>query len=510
MVKFFYWLSSAIPITFLFSTGQILPGVIGLCLAIAGLIAGRIVEVERTHRWRQQVLAGSLKDDLTGLPNRRAFLDELRIALASPLARDGNTAVFFLDLDNFKTINDTLGHSAGDQVLQEVSMRLRQSLPPEYLLARMGGDEMTILVREIDNRDELQTVAQELMLVFGRPIKIRGEEVWVNGSVGIVMAPMPRPTADDFLAMADTALYNAKSMGKGQFVLFEPSLPKPSRRPLSLDADLRAAVQRNEMVLHYQPIVDLRTMRVAGFEALIRWSHPRHGLLSPKDFIPLAEESGIIRSVGSWIIEKGCEQISVWQSLSGVTLTLNINLSVLQFRQRDILSHLASSSARAGLSPKSLQLEITESILMQNDPGTHRNLAELHEMGFGIAVDDFGVGYSSLGYLKNFDVDVLKLDQSFLSDLEDPRSEALLRGAINLGRSLEVTVIAEGIETERQLEIVRNAGCHQGQGYLLGMPLPEREVTNLILSGLLIKGPAEAAVQRSRTAAFNLGQARTA
>ncbi|HLF79109.1 MAG TPA: EAL domain-containing protein [Dehalococcoidia bacterium] len=491
MAKLLYWISSAIPISFLFSAGEILLGVCAVCLAVSGLIAGKIGDARRNKEWQEQVIDGSLRDDLTGLPNRRSFLEHLRTTLAAPLARDGHTAVFFIDLDNFKTINDTLGHSAGDQVLLEIATRLRRVLPGEHVLARMGGDEMTILAKEVTSREELVELAQRLMQVFGRPIPIRGEEVWVNGSIGIVMAPMPRPTADDFLAMADTALYNAKSLGKGQYVLFEPNLPRPTRRPLSLDADLRAAVQRDQMALYYQPIVDLRTMRVAGFEALIRWKHPRHGLLSPKEFIPLAEESGIIRTLGSWIIEKGCEQISVWQSLSGVPLTVSINLSVLQFRQRDILSHLAQTSARAGLSPGTIQLEITESILMQNDPGTHKNLQELHAMGFGIAVDDFGVGYSSLGYLKSFDVDVLKLDQSFLSDLDDPKSEALLRGAINLGRSLEVTVIAEGIENEKQLEIVRNAGCHQGQGYLLGMPMPEREVTDLLLSGALLRGPAE-------------------
>jgi EAL domain-containing protein (putative c-di-GMP-specific phosphodiesterase class I) len=287
--------------------------------------------------------------------------------------------------------------------------------------------------------------------------------------------------------MADTALYHAKDRGKGQFVLFEPSLPRPALRSLSLDADLRMAVQRNELVLHFQPIVTLDTLCIAGFEALIRWRHPRLGLLSPNEFIPMAEESGLIRSLGAWIIEQGCERLSVWQSVHGKPLTLNINLSALQFRQRDILSHLATISDRSGLMPGSLQLEITESVLMQDDGQTLKNLSDLHRLGFGIAIDDFGVGYSSLSYLKRFRVDSLKLDQSFMKDLDDPRSEALVKGTIQLGHSLGVIVVAEGIETREQLELLRKAGCDQGQGYLLGRPMDEFQVMDMLSSGAFLK-----------------------
>ncbi len=481
-----YWLAAIIPLAFLLTTSHPVLGITAVCLVSAGLIGGRMVEAASRRQALRAAFLSSCRDDLTSLPNRRLFLQELNESLARPLSRDGQTCVFFIDIDNFKTINDTLGHTAGDRVLIEISSRLRQVLPPEHTLARMGGDELTILAHEVPDRQCVVALAQSLMDVFSRPVIVGGDEVWVNASMGIVVAAMPRPGPDDLLSMADTALYSAKRHGKGQFIIFEPNLPRPTRLQLSLDADLRSAVARNELVLHFQPIADLKTMTVAGFEALIRWQHPRYGLLPPKDFIPLAEESGLIRSLGSWIIERGCEQISVWQSLSGTPLVLSLNLSVLQFRQKDILAHLAASSARAGLQPGTLQLEITESILIQNDPTTLKTINDLHSQGFGIAVDDFGVGYSSLGYLKSFDVDVLKLDQSFLSDMEDPRSEALLRGAIELGKSLDVTVLAEGIETEHQLKVLREAGCHQGQGYLLGKPITEKQVTELLLSGALL------------------------
>jgi diguanylate cyclase (GGDEF)-like protein len=482
-----YWITACIPLALIIATTGADWGLASACAVLAGLIAARLSErVARGYTIRAAHEAAFL-DELTGLPNRRLFLDQLRDSLSKPLERDRVTAVFFIDLDNFKTINDTLGHSAGDRVLAEMGARLRKAVPEEDTVARIGGDELTVLVRTARGRQEVIELAQKIMEEFARPVSAGGEDIWVNASVGIVIAGMPRPSADDFLAMADTALYNAKAQGKGQFILFEPSLPRPTRRQLSLDADLRSAAEKDELVLHFQPIADLNTMTVAGFEALIRWQHPRYGLLQPNEFIPLAEESGVIRTLGNWIIEKGCEQISVWQTLSELPLVLSINLSVLQFRQRDVLTNLARSSSKVGLRPGSIQLEITESILMENDPGTLRNLNDLHAQGFSIAVDDFGVGYSSLGYLKYFDIDVIKLDRAFLTNLEEPRSEALLRGAVQLGRSLDVTVVAEGIETEEQLLILRSAGCHQGQGFLLGKPMSEHEVTELLLSNSLQK-----------------------
>jgi diguanylate cyclase (GGDEF)-like protein len=482
-----YWVTACIPLAIIIASNEPKWGLVSACAVLAGLIAARLSDRVSRREALRLAHQAAFRDDLTGLPNRRLFLDELREALAKPIERERATSVFFIDLDNFKTINDTLGHSAGDRVLVEMARRLKKTVPAEHTLARIGGDEMTVLVRNAKGRQEVVDLAQQIMEEFARPISINGDEVWANASIGIVIASMPRPSPDDFLAMADTALYNAKAQGKGQFILFEPSLPRPTRRQLSLDADLRSAVEKDELVLHFQPIADLNTMTVAGFEALIRWQHPRYGLLQPNEFIPLAEESGVIRTLGNWIIEKGCEQISVWQTLSGLPLVLSINLSVLQFRQRNVLTHLARSSSKVGLRPGSLQLEITESILMENDPATLKNLNDLHAQGFSIAVDDFGVGYSSLGYLKYFDIDVLKLDRAFLANLEDPRSEALLRGAVQLGRSLDVTVVAEGIESEEQLLILRSAGCHQGQGFLLGKPMTEREVTELLLTNSLLK-----------------------
>ena len=351
----------------------------------------------------------------------------------------------------------------------------------------MGGDEMALLMPEVQGRQEVIEMANAVMEQFSEPVVINGENVWANASVGIVMTGRPRPSADDLLMMADTALYQAKSKGKGQYVLFEPNMPTPVTRSPSLDADLRAAIANQEFVLHFQLIFNLGNLSIDGFEALIRWDHPRYGLLGPAEFVPLAEETGLIRALGDWIIERSFKQISIWQDLSSRPLTLNINLSALQFRQRDMLSHFWRTSTGAGLQPNGIVLEITESFFLQDDEITRMNLTGLQDMGFGIAIDDFGVGYSSLSYLKRHRIDVLKVDQSFLEEPEDPRSKALLEGVIQLAQSLNIGVIAEGIETEEQLKLLQTLGCEHGQGFMLSTPLTENEVMEWLVSGAYIR-----------------------
>jgi EAL domain-containing protein (putative c-di-GMP-specific phosphodiesterase class I) len=293
---------------------------------------------------------------------------------------------------------------------------------------------------------------------------------------------MPRPRPDEFLAMADAALYNAKSQGRGRFVLFEPNMPTPNPGSLSLDADIRSALGRKQLELFYQPVMRLADLQVVGMEALLRWNHPQYGLVSPKDFIPLAEETGVIKSLGRWIAEEACERISGWQGLYGDSLTMSINLSALQFRQKDTLGEILEATARAGLKPGSLQLEITETVLLSEDAQTAKNLADLRARGFKIALDDFGVGYSALSYLKKFEIDTLKLDQSFLSDLNEPRTLALVSGIVQLGHALGMKIVAEGIEDEERLEFVRRIGCDEGQGYLLSRPLDEKGMIDFLTS----------------------------
>jgi diguanylate cyclase (GGDEF)-like protein len=388
--------------------------------------------------------------------------------------------VFFLDLDKFKGINDALGHMVGDRYLLEISARIQNAIGAECLLARFAGDEFTILARSVKSREEVIGLAERIMKQFAEEMEINGNKVWANTSMGIAMVRSPRPNSDDLLSMADAALYHAKAQGRGKYVLFEPTLPMPTPRSLSLDADIRRAVERRQFVLHFQPIVRLSDMRIDGLEALIRWDHPAYGLLSPLEFIHLAEETGVIKSLGEWVIDTACERLSAWQGLYGHNLTISVNLSALQFRQRDILAQIAGSSSRAGLSPGSLQLEITETILMQDDEETMKVLHELRRRGFGLVIDDFGVGYSSLSYLKRFEIDVIKLDSSFLTNISEPRSRALATGTIQLGHSLNASIVAEGIESPEQLEFLMRAGCDHGQGFLLGRPMTEKQLLELI------------------------------
>ncbi len=456
-------------------------GVTGLALALGAVVGARFIERrrEREHAWDKSDL--SYKDELTGLPNRRLFLKELRECLSLPLESGKYTALFFIDLDHLKGINDALGHVIGDLFLQEMSARLRQCLGARGTLARFGGDEFTYLLNDVESRQGVILVAQEIMKQFDRELEVRGHEIWASTSMGIVMVGMPRPGADDLLSMADAALYNAKQQGRGQYVLFEPNLPRPTPRSISLDAEMRAALVRDQMVLHYQPIVSLARMEMTGLEALIRWNHPLHGLLSPNEFINLAEESGMIKAIGAWVIESASERISAWQELYGGSLTMGVNLSALQLRQSDLLTEIAATTKKCGLQPGSLQLEITERNLLQDDERTLEALAELRRAGFRIAIDDFGVGYSSLSYLQRFEVDTLKLDQSFIAKLTR-RGEALVMGIIQLGHSLGMNVLAEGIEDHEQLEFLLAAGCDEGQGFLLGRPMDEKSLIQQLTS----------------------------
>ncbi len=497
----FYWLCGLCAPVAGAAVEGFLTGCIVLCLLLAGLLTARLFERSAFDGRVRGVDALSHTDELTSLPNRRAFFEELHASLARPLKRGESTAVFFIDLDRFKTINDTFGHFVGDQFLLAISGRLQKCVPAGSMLARLGGDEFTVLLHSVRSRKEVLGLAEDMMGVFNDPVSVRSHELWANASIGIVMAEAPRPRADDLLSMADTALYHAKAQGKGQFVLFEQDLARPSGDRPSLDGELRNAMARHELELHFQPVVDLAASRIAGFEALVRWRHPRFGLIPPNVFIPIAEETGVIRSLGAWILESACNQALALQSLYGERLTISVNLSALQFRQRDLLSQVEFISGRTGLAPGALQLEITESILMQDSEQTVKTLAALRELGFRIAIDDFGVGFSSLNYLKRFEVDCLKIDRSFLGELTDPRNAALLRGTIQLGHNLGMVVVAEGIETEAQRQFLANAGCDYGQGYLLGRPMDEKQLNDrLSVHGLEIgpPEPAEAAAPVTR------------
>ena len=485
-----YWVAACISVGWAFEYSGLKPPPALLLVVLCVLTAAAIFERVSYKRRLRSGDALSHIDELTGLPNRRLFQEELRSNLARPPIGDEILVIFFMDLDRFKTINDTFGHSVGDQFLRAVGSRLQAATPPGSLLARFGGDEFTLLLNTAQTRDEVMLLAQEIMELFEEPVKVRNQELWANASLGIVFADAPGMKADDLLSKADTALYHAKAQGRGRFVVYEPDMPPPSAELPSLAGDLRMALSNKEFVIHYQPLVDLSAMKIRGFEALVRWNHPRMGMIPPGVFIPLAEESGIIRSLGSWMIASACEQVAAWNHIYGEDLSLSLNLSALEFRQRNLVSHLATTVNSFGMKPEAIEIEITESILMEDDKRTEANLTEMRKQGFRIAIDDFGVGYSSLSYLKRFEVDTLKIDRSFLSDLDNPRSAALVRGTIALGHDLKMQIVAEGIETPEQLQFMIDAGCDLGQGYLLGKPKDEKVLSEILsFDGLQITIP---------------------
>jgi diguanylate cyclase (GGDEF)-like protein len=421
-------------------------------------------------------------DALTGLFNRAAFLEEFRKYLLEPLQDNQFTAVFFLDLDRFKEINDTLGHFVGDRFLITAARRLRECAEGSALVARFGGDEFCMAIT-VEGRDAAIDLAKQILAKFSEPEMINGYSVWANISIGVVLAAPPRATPEDLLAMADSALYQAKSAGKGRFVLFEPNLPRPPTSDRPLELDLREAAARNQLVLHFQPIMNVRTKKIEAFEALLRWRHPRLGLLQPSQFINLAEASGLIKSVDEWVIREACERARGWQLISGTNLQININLSSLQLRQIDMLPKIIETIERTNLSNGSLLLEISEDCLLTDEQQTIRNLQDLQNLGVRIGIDDFGSGQSSLGSLKFFQADVLKIDGLLIKEINDKRNLALIRAIVELGHGLDMKVTAKGIETEEQLRKVTLLRCDQAQGFYVGKPIDDGECTDLLVSG---------------------------
>ncbi len=459
------------------------PTVSIFAVGLVGLVIARQAE-----RWlnRQRIEEASelaLRDELTGLANRRSFMERLKAALAS---EEKLPAVLFLDLDRFKIINDTLGHAAGDRFLVAVAERLAKAVKGQATLARFGGDEFTFVLEDAGEGPMACRLAERILASLNQPLTIDEHEVWPNASIGIALACVPKPSADELLSRADVALYQAKLRGRGRYVLLMPNSPVPSASLLSLESELRTAIELGQLRLLYQPIVELRSLRVAGFEALVRWAHPRFGTLAPADFIPLAEETGLIRTLGEWILGEACRQTKEWQELYGQSFAVSINLSALQFRNLSFLPDLSRVLWKTGVGRSAVQLEITETALMEDEEATLKNLVELKRLGVKVAIDDFGIGYSSLSYLRRFDVELLKIDQSFVSDCGDERTYSIIEAVVALGHSLGMTVTAEGIETPEQLERLAAAGCDLGQGFHLGRPIDSRAINSMLAAGATI------------------------
>jgi len=417
-------------------------------------------------------------DPLTGLDNRRRFGELLNLALSSATA-ERQIAVLCLDLDEFKGVNDTLGHPGGDEVLKIAAMRLRSSLGPADIVARLGGDEFAIIRSGIACREAAEQLATDVIDAVGKPCEVGGTVLRVGTSIGIVLSPQDGVERDELFTKADIALYAAKAEGRGTFRFFEPAMATSVKERQSLKSDLRTALENQEFYLAYQPIIDLKDERVAGFEALLRWKNPRHGLISPPKFIHLAEETGEIVAIGEWVTRTACFAASHWPD----QIKVAVNLSAVQIRPTLPLI-IASALSDSGLSAGRLELEVTESVLLQDSEANLEILHQLRRLGVRIAMDDFGTGFSSLSYLSRFPFDKIKLDRSFIIQPAGRREpEAIVEAMAGLGRSLGMTITAEGVETAAQLAMVREKGCHEAQGYLFSSPMPAEQALEMVWNG---------------------------
>jgi diguanylate cyclase (GGDEF)-like protein/PAS domain S-box-containing protein len=434
-------------------------------------IIGTIVDVTERKLAEARLAYLAHHDALTGLPNRTMLVERLEHSMAYAQRQDRYVAVLFLDLDRFKTINDTRGHARGDELLRQVAKRLRSVVRATDTVARSGGDEFIIVAGDVGGAGDLISVAKSVQSAFATPLKLGTDEVFVSASIGVSVYPRDGTDVDTLIKNADAALYQAKDKGRDNIQYFTVDLVESAARRIGLEADMRRALERGEFVLHYQPLVGLRSGALLGFEALLRWNHPVLGLVLPEEFIPVAEESGLIVQVGEWVLRSACMQQRAWTDAGYDVRRVTVNISARQFQHRDLADIIGRIIAETELASGALEIELTETLLMSDIPNSVATLRTLRQMGVSISIDDFGTGYSSLGYIKNFPIDSLKIDRTFVRDITTDRyDEAIAAAIIALARSLELHVIAEGVESQAQLTHLLRLGCDEGQGYFFGEP----------------------------------------
>ena len=449
----------------------------------------RLIAAERITQLHKELLerdkhlrylAGT--DPLTGLPNRTLFLNHLEQGLARAERWARPVGVLFLDLDNFKVINDSLGHQGGDLLLVEIARRIRGCVRDNDTVARLGGDEFTVLVEEIEGEDEATALAERVAVTLRQPVRLGEREIFVSASVGVALSRPGKDGPESLLRNADMAMYQAKANGKARHAVFDQSMEARALARLELETDLRHALERNEFRVFYQPITALADGHIAEMEALIRWEHPTRGMISPDEFIPIAEETGLIVALGQWVLEEACRQGATWrEAYPQEPPIMSVNLSGRQFQHPSLVADIGHVLLQSGLAPSALKLEITESVVMQDAEATIVALHELKQLGIQLAIDDFGTGYSSLSYLKRFRVDTLKVDRSFVNGLgEDSMDTAIVQSVVALAKALHMDVTAEGIETQAQRAELLALGCDRGQGYLFARPLPPAEMNVLL------------------------------
>ena len=447
------------------------------------LESAALLERERIRVLEAKLEHQALHDGLTGLPNAALLMDRLSGALARCVRRGGSCAVLFLDLDRFKKVNEGMGHLTGDWMLLEIAQRLDRCVRPEDTVARMGGDEFVVLLEQVQDADHVQRVGRRISDALEPAFILNGEEVFMTASIGCAISKQGEDRAEDLLRDAEIALDSAKETGPDRLEVFEAHMGRRPMERLGLETALRRALEREELELYYQPTVALPTGRVTGAEALVRWRHPDRGLVSPTDFIPLAEETGLILPMGRWVLEEACRTAASWECADG-PLTVCVNLSARQFGRAELIDEIAGALAISGLEPERLCLEITESVVMLEVTRAMATMQEMKALGVQLALDDFGKGHSSLSYIKRFPLDVLKIDRSFISAMSDDQDvEAIVGTLIRLGNTLGMTVVAEGIETEFQLRRLRGLGCELGQGFHLARPMQAARLDEILAGG---------------------------
>jgi diguanylate cyclase (GGDEF)-like protein len=456
-------------------------------------LAGAVHDITRRKDAEEQIRRLAYYDPLTGLPNRLLFVEQLGKAIAQAARHERHVAIMFVDLDNFKRVNDTLGHKAGDELLRLASARLAGTLRAQdsvargrndiepHSIARLGGDEFIVLLTDVQRTDDAAVVAQRLVDTLNEPVTVQGTEVFVGGSVGVAMYPEDGNDIDTLLMNADTAMYRAKACGRGAFQMYDRSMNERALERLRMETRLRRALERDEFVLHYQPRVDVVTGRIVGAEALIRWQHPERGLLPPAEFIPLVEDAGLVIPIGEWAICTVCAQTAAWAAEGLETVPVAVNLASTHLKERGLPALVAQALKDHGVSASCLEIEVTESILLAEPELSVSIAQELAEMGVAISIDDFGTGYSSLGYLKKLPIAALKIDRSFVRDLvSDPDDEAIVTAIIALAHSLKLKVVAEGVETPAQLAFLQAMKCDEYQGFLTSRAVDPAEFRRLL------------------------------
>jgi len=456
-------------------------------------LSGTVQDITERKHDEERIRRLAFYDSLTGLPNRVLFKENLEHALAHAERKKRRVATLFLDLDRFKWINDTMGHSVGDKLLQEFAARLNGSVRktdcvtrddlsvPSYAIARLGGDEFTIILDDLSQAQDAAVVARRITSEVARPFILEGQEVCLTVSIGISIYPDDGCDIVTLIKNADTAMYHAKEQGKNNFQFYTSSMTENACELLRLENQLRRALEREEFTLNYQPQVDAETGRVVCLEALLRWHNPELGQVPPASFIPLAEETGLILAIDAWVMTQACRQLKAWEEMGLTGVRVAVNVSGQNFLQKSLPETTRAILRATGIRPECLELELTEGVLMRNGAETMATLGELRDMGLTLAIDDFGTGYSSLSYLKRFRLDTLKIDRSFIQDVNsDPDSAAIVTALIALAGSMKMSVVAEGVETPQQLAFLRALGCRQIQGYLYSRPLAPHDATRLL------------------------------